>query len=491
MSEFKKEEKKGGFWAPFSRMFGKGSSVSGGAARLGSSGSGFGGGGLFSTKAGVLGVILGGATIAAGVGVLYNFIGPSSRSGSNPGLFQDSYYDEQAQNASRERAQQKAGASASDSTLDMFREQARKDGLGLGAQEEADAGKQSASAEDEAAGGQEADAGAAAAPAAPAPNASAGLGGKLQPVAGFGDAKGGGSSAKMAMGGMQGAGNGQLGAARKSPVGLGAQGKSSAMKGSLASAVRNASKRSLSSAGKKGAFGQAKFAGNMGARSAAAPSMTTAKTGATEAFSGETSGTGDLGKADGGVGLGGAGISQGSTLKASDPNLNMNNSTPPKVPDPEDVSPWKKFTNMALYGMIAGALLVVISNMCTKHAMTLAAAVVTAPAAAAWYIAAQAAAYAAMAAAAVVIYAGIMLMSKYGQKWTGIMYMAAGAMIIWKAYEALTAAIDASATSATAIEDATRMANPGPAGSDAAATATKPGVPLGEATDFKGMKPIP
>ncbi|MBI4656153.1 MAG: hypothetical protein HY746_05305, partial [Elusimicrobia bacterium] len=97
----KKEQKKSGLLAALSRLFkgGKPTPVSGsslgsaGAAAVrgifGSSG-GFGGlGGLFASKAGMVGMILGGATIAAGIGVVYNFIGPSSKPVYTPGLFQD------------------------------------------------------------------------------------------------------------------------------------------------------------------------------------------------------------------------------------------------------------------------------------------------------------------------------------------------------------------------------------------------------------------
>ncbi|MEK7721445.1 MAG: hypothetical protein AAB359_03550, partial [Elusimicrobiota bacterium] len=85
-----REEKKGGFLSALSGLFRGGSPIAGGASSgMGSAGSGL--AGLFATKAGVVGMVLGGATIAAGVGVVYNFIGDSSRQVYSPELFQNSY----------------------------------------------------------------------------------------------------------------------------------------------------------------------------------------------------------------------------------------------------------------------------------------------------------------------------------------------------------------------------------------------------------------
>ena len=482
MSEFKKEDKKGGFWASLLSRFGGEASGTGGAAGLGaagsasSAGSGLGAasgvGGFFATKAGIIGMILGGATIAAGIGVVYNFVGSSSKSVYTPQLFQDTYYEDQARNAGLERSKQKEDAADAASTLDMFREQAKKDGLGLDAQDGAGSENKDASAQGAQAGGQGAGAGAAGASADSAVNAPSGGGAKLQAFAGFSGAKGGGGGSSMAGGGgMAGGINGQSNPVYRPPTG-----QNSSMKGSVASSVMNSPKRALFN--KKGAFGQAKFAGAQGVRSAGLSSAVASRTGATEAFSGETAGSGDVGSPGGGVGLGGSGVSDGNKLKNSDPSLNSNDSTPPTpTKAPEDVSPWTKYTNMALYAMIAGALLVFIASICVKKAEALmvqakAAALVpiTGPATAAPIFAAAAsmysyatyAAYAAMAAAAIVIFAGLMLMTKYGQKWTGIMYMAAGGMLMYKAYEALSGAQEGSAAAVGTQTTAAGLAVPHP-----------------------------
>ncbi|MEI7481939.1 MAG: hypothetical protein WCK75_06280 [Elusimicrobiota bacterium] len=477
-NESKKKEKKIGFWAYLSSLFRGGSSGAGGAAgfgsagaRLGSSGSGFGSwfaslfgstsglAGLFSTKAGIMGIILSVATIAAGIGVLYNFLGPSSKSVYTPNMFQDTYYDEQAQNAARERAKQLADASASG--FDMFRDQAKKDGLGLGEDGE-NAEKKDASAEDAAAEDKAAIEGASADSSA---NIPTGGGPKLQTVQGFGSSKGGGST--LAGGsGMFGGVNSKFAPIYKAPAG---QGNSSGIKSAKASPIKSASKRA-SSFKKRGAFGQAKYAKAQGVRAAGSSTAATSKTGATEAFSGETGGAGDVGTAGGGAGLNGSGVTDGNKLKNSDPNLSSNDSTPPAAtPAAEDVSPWEKYTDLALYGMIASALFIFIANSCAKKAKALlakakAAAAVPGGAAAAAPIFAAAiqmynyaiyAAYAAMAAAAVVVYAGLKLMQDYEQKWTGIMYMAAGGMLIYKAYEAVSGAQEGIADAQKIVSETT------------------------------------
>ena len=417
MSEFKKRKERR-YLASLSSLLAEGRPARAGprvwaGPRLGAAGSGL--GGLFATKAGILGMVLGGATIAAGVGVVYNFIGPSSKPVYSPQLFQDTYYEEQANNAGIERAKQREGASASASTLDMFREQAKKDGLGLGeggAAEENKNAAPDAPAVDGAAGASASVDGASAGSAA---NAPAGGGAKLQGSLGFGSkgAGGGGTSSnipKMAGGGGNFGGSNNQFAAMKAPVGKD-MGKSGAMKGSKAASVKGSSKYSVPVSKGKGALGQAKFAGNMGAKSAHGPSLAGSKTGATEAFSGETAGSGDVGAPEGGAGLGGAGVSSANKLKGSDPSINSSEITPPNVAEPEDVSPWTKYTDMAMYGMLAAAVLIFITNALVKKAKAIGrsrrsrrnrrrrtCAV------------SQDSAYLAMAAAAVVIFAGLKLM---------------------------------------------------------------------------------
>lgn len=436
-----KEEKKGGFWSGLSSLFRGGLSAMGGASSgMGSAG---GLGGLFATKAGIVGMVLGGATIAAGVGVVYNFIGPSSKPAYSPELFQNSYYEEEASRAGADRVRSRDASSADASTLDMFKEQAKKDGIGLGS-EGGDAAKGEGSA-DSSASGPSADAAAPEAPGAVgAPGGESASGApKLQAASGFGSKGGsgggsGGSSIPRMQGnaGLSGGIGGQFASVYRAPANAG---KVSGMTASAAR-VSNSPKYSVPNFNKKGAYGQAKYAGKMGAKAAYLADGAGARTAATEAFSGETGGNGSVGAATG-AGLGGAGVSGGDKLKASDPSLNSNESTVPKPGDPIEDNPWKKYEDMAMYGLMAGGVALMIEGMLAKHAKTLLPAAITPPGVAE-YLAARMytmiAGYVAIAAALVVLFAGFMMFSKYGQKMMGGLYMAAAAMIIYKAYETMS-----------------------------------------------------
>ncbi|MBI5743249.1 MAG: hypothetical protein HY952_01745 [Elusimicrobia bacterium] len=422
-----KKEKKGGFGSLLSGLLRGGGSAAG--SGFGSAGGAAGGlGGLFATKAGLLGLVLGGATIAAGVGVVYNFVGPSSKPAYSPELFQNSYYEEESNKAGAERAQARNTAAAASSTLDMFRDQAKKEGIGLGG-ESADGQPPEAQASGAAASAS-AD---AAAPAAPGAD-GAGMGGgpKLQAGAGFGS-KGGGAGGGSAMPRMSGGGaglSGGIGGQFQSvyrPPATANGGKMSGMTASAAARVKNSPKYAVPNFNKKGAFGQAKFANNMGAKARYSSDVGARGQSGIPFDSSQNVGTGDVGAPNAGMGLGGAGVASGSKLKGSDPSLNNSQVTPPKVPDPVNVSPWKKWTDRAMYAMLAAAVLILITNMLAKFAKGVP-----------WmYMAAMVTAYAAMAAAALVIVSGMMLMTKYGQKYAGLMYVVAGAMLMYQAYQAL------------------------------------------------------
>ncbi len=433
-----KEEKKGGFLSSLSGIFRGGSSAMGGASSgLGSSaGSASGLAGLFATKAGIVGMVLGGATIAAGVGVVYNFIGPSTKGVYSPELFQNTYYEEEADKAGLERSKSRDASAAASSTLDMFREQARKDGLGGLAGEAGDTEAANAAAEnptdaDGAAGAASAD--------APSADGAPGAGGapKLQASSGFGGKAGGGGSSGTSIPRMQGGGGlaGGIGAQFQPVYRAPAQanaGKSSGMLASGNARISNSPKYAVPNFKKKGAFGQAKFAGNM-SKKAASYSGAASASAATEAMSGETSGSGDVAGGETGAGLGGAGVSNGQSLKASDPSLSSNESTVPEPTKPEDVDPWQKMEDMAMYSLMAGGLLLMIGKFCSSMANK----AVLPPAYLAWKMATMVVCYAAMAAAALAIYAGLMMITKYGQKMMGGIYMAAGAMLIWQAYQTI------------------------------------------------------
>lgn len=443
------KEEKGGFWSALSGIFRGGASSMGGGA---SSGLGT-AGGLFATKAGIVGMVLGGATIAAGVGVVYNFVGSSSKPVYSPELFQNSYYEEESAAAGLERSQSRDRSSASASTLDIFRDQAKKDGLsGLAAESNGEAKSEAA---DQAAAAADAPAdGAAAAEAPAAPGASggdAGGGARLKSAPGFGGgSKGGGGSSASAMPRMQGGGNGMAGgiggqfaSMYKAPAGKGNDGRTSAMGGSLAARTNGSPKYAVPNFNKKGAHAQAKFASKLGSKGAYSADAAGARTSATDAFSGETTGTGDVAGGDAGAGMGGAGISNGAGLKGNDPSLNSNKTDIPKVTDnPENVSPWKKYEDGAMYGLLgamAGIILIKLFGKIAKSSIP-------------WlswvgYGLAIAALVATLLVCAYVIYCGIKLMTGdpdnsegkgvwAGQGMMGGVYIAAGLMMAIKAWDA-------------------------------------------------------
>lgn len=428
----KDKEKKAGVGGLFG---GGGSSAIGGGA---SSGFGSGGGlaGLFASKAGIMGLVLGGATLAAGVGVVYNFIGPSSKPVYNPDLFQNTYIEEEASKASMERTQSRDATAAAASTLDMFREQAKKDGLGLGAE----GGENSAAAEgDKAEAPTDASSDAPAAPpdSASAAGGAAAGGAKLQASAGFGSkgAGGGGGGSGTSIprmqggGGMSGGIGGQFQPVYRPPAQANA-GKTSGMTASAAARVKSSPKYAVPMAKSKGAYGQAKFAGKMGAKAAYSASDAGARSGATEAFTGETSG-GDVASPNTGAGLGGAGMSNGAGLKGNDPSLNSTDVTPPKPPKPTDVDPWQEYEDMAMNSMLYAVGLILLTKILGRIAKS------AGPLAVAVYYAAVAAAAAAIFFALRVAYAGFMMYSKYDQKMMGGIYILTGVMLAIQAWNAL------------------------------------------------------
>ena len=435
----KKEEKKGGFLSSLSNLFGGGgsSAIGGASSGMGSAG---GLGGLFATKAGIVGMVLGGATLAVGIGTVYNYIGPSSKPVYNPDLFQNSYYEEEASKAGEQRAMSRDASAAASSTLDMFREQAKKDGLSLGGE---GGGSSEGSAEGSAAQDSSADASAAAPEAAGSAaggaDGAAGAAGsgapRLQKSSGFGGGSGGGSGTSIPR--MQGAGGGLSG-------GIGAKfqpmyrppvqangGNLSAMTASAAR-LKNAPKYSVPNVNRKGAYGQAKFANKMGSKAAFSADAAGARTSAETAFSGETAGSGDVGTPGTGAGLGGAGVTDGSALKGNDPSLNSNESTPPKVPEQKDVDPWQELEDDAMKSAMWAMGMILLTKLLSNIAKKL-----PGPWALGFYIAAMAAAAVAIYFAVKIIMDGFKLYSEYGQKMMGGIYILTGVMLALKALQAL------------------------------------------------------
>jgi hypothetical protein len=495
--------KKGGFLAGLSKIFG-GSAAGGASSGLGTAATGgFSGmlsgiGGLFATKAGIVGMVLGGATIAAGVGVIYNFVGPSSKPIYSPSLFENQYYESEVESASAKRMANADSDAASSSSLDYFREEAKRDGMGFGENGEGAEGEVGE------ANGEEADnLGSASADGAVegdggdyGDNAPMANVGKLQKAPSFGSSAGG-SQSKLTMGGsgMSGGIGSKFQKIYKAPTG-----RASSMKGALASKVNKSAKYNLPNFNRKGAYGQAKYSGKLGKKASYASSDAGARSTAVQAFEGETAGEGDLDTPDmGGEGLGGGGMSDGSALTGSDPSLNSNDSTPPPEPEaPVEDNPWQKYEDMTLYGSLAWAALFLLTKFLANKAKTMAATAVTPvqwAAVAAMYMYAKIACYAAMAAAAVVTFAGLMLMKGdpsgdpawEGQKWMGIMYTAMGAYMLYMSYQAL-AGMGEGSTAATA--NAAQTSTGGQAISGEVTTQTTTGIGKGTLiSDTPQIKP--
>ncbi|MBO4555224.1 MAG: hypothetical protein J5706_00590, partial [Elusimicrobiales bacterium] len=99
MNKLNKKKQSGGILSAIAALF-KGGAATGGVSGAAATG------GIFATKAGILGLLLGGATIAAGAGAVYHVAGGSSTNTAyTPELFQNSYMEEQAAIAEAERAQ--------------------------------------------------------------------------------------------------------------------------------------------------------------------------------------------------------------------------------------------------------------------------------------------------------------------------------------------------------------------------------------------------
>jgi len=441
----KSEEKKKGFIPFLSRLFGGGGSVSS-MGSIGSTASKFGSAAgkgfwasIIGSKAGVVGLVLGAATITAGIGVIYNYIGPSSSKVYTPGLFSDAYYEDVQKQANAERAKEfSPNTQRFASSLDMFKEAAQKE---LSLKNENNEQGKSENPSDSADVNQDVNTNTA----QPLPVAENQAGAnKLNASLGFESKGGNGGSGSSSVNRLQTSGGLWGGIGRPfSPISrnanIASSGSSSKMNKALTARVVTSPKYTVPNVNKKGAFGQAKYAANVGKTAVFNASDAGARTTAEQAFSGETAGSGDIATPIGGTGLGGAGLSQGSKLKANDPSLNQSEYTPP-TPQKKDDTPWKKLTDYALYAMLASAAFILIASLLANKAKALLAppALANLPLATSLLNAAKIFCYLAIAAAAIVIGIGVNLAITYGQKLMGIMYGLVGGALIYQAYKALS-----------------------------------------------------
>jgi len=430
----RREEKRGGILGWLSSLLngsgaqtGAGAGSLGGGALSGGAGSAAGGGGgllggLFATKAGIMGAILGCATIAAGIGVVYNFMGPSSQPVYRQGMFQENYERKMVDDAARERAQTATSsvAAAKNSSLDYFRQEA-KALAGPGEQAPA-APKEEAKKSDDGS----ADAPAAVAPEAASGGAGAGAAGtplqkdpafRAQLTTGLG-----GAMKQLAGGAGLSGGVGQNFQQMKfSPApAAGAGGQLTAMKGGVN--AKPVAARSIQAGVRgRGAYGQAKSVKAV-VSSARGADMAPARAGIVQAYEGGSTGTGtDLT----GVPTGGTSTGDSPGVNANVPNDNIDTkeSTPPSPAAPANATPWKKWSTIAMIGTIVSALLIAITSKLAKNPASKKFAIITG--------------MLAMAAAGLVIAAGMILLQKYGQKSQGYMYLGIGAMLEMAAMKAM------------------------------------------------------
>lgn len=434
-----KKQNSGGFLSAIAALFkggaAAGSGVSGAAAT----------GGIFASNAGILGLLLGGATIAAGAGAVYHFAGNATNTASNtPAIFQNSYFEEEAAKAGAERASTQDRYAKVNSSIGMFSEQARKSGLGFEVQEEQQ--QENSQAEDNS----YSDAssyGSSGAPvdySASAASSASPKGNRLTSKS-MGSFSGGGSSSTgssvprmKSMGGLSGGVNSKF-ASMKSAALAESRGSATAMASAKKASISKG--RSVSARGRRSsAHSQAMFANAMGSKAAYSSSAAGARTSAQAAFTGETTGTGDV--AEGvleGAGLGGAGLSMGDGLKANNPGNVNNVKNIPQPSNPSNESPWKDLEKALLITLAAATVLLITGSILASAAAKAGNSI----AKASLYVATMAVSGAVIAAGLAIIAMGAVLAFKkeYKQTGMGITYMIAGAFLVAKGIKLLSDAV--------------------------------------------------
>jgi len=428
----KKEDKKGGLAGLLSGLFGGGSSSAGGGA-LGGLGS------LFASKAGIMGVLLGVATISAGVGVVYNFVGPSSKPIYNQALFQGGGSSDFSSEQSARGAQAVSSPGLSSPSLDMVRQEAKKE---FAAPAAAPGAAESSATTEEAKSNAAAEGGAdnsAAAPANPLANSSAGPSSTFK-KASFGQTS---NLPKLNSGGSGMSGGIGMGFQQVSRNSAQASNASAALSAINAGkgktgAVKTAS-RAAGNYGKSGAWSQAKgIAKKSGSNKSSTMEGSKSSVDWDNGASGNVSAVDSAGVSAGGTGSGGTGVS--SDPGTANAPTTVNNSTVPTVSESSyaDATPWKKVSKLAMYSMIAALALIAITSLLAKTA---------------WGVAyAQYVGYLAIGAAALSTVAGAILWMKYKQKTQGMMYTGLGALLTYQAYQAMSNASDAAKANAESKE---------------------------------------
>ena len=418
-----KKQNNGGILSAIAALF-KGGAAAGGASGAAVTS------GIFATKAGMLGLLLGGATIAAGVGAVYHLAGGSAtKTAYSPELFQNSYYEEQAAIAEAERNQNNdRRASVVNSTIDMFSASARQSGyFDQGSSDSALSSVEMPDGSDVSMAGSSssAEASASSSVSSAVESGSSTASGSTK-LAYNGSSFGGAGSGSNR---VSSSGAGSMGALK---AGMGknfnpkmaSAGKSSAMAANMSKKVSSA-RGAAKARGSKRAFSQAKFANNMSKKAVASGSFEASRTAASSAFTGEAAG-GDAGDSVEGVGMDTSGMAVGTALKNGTPNGNSNLKSVPPVSESENASPWKdlvkKVATLSLVAMGLFLLGKVLAKMAKNSTQPWLAGVVKAIAVVLAII------------GAFILGAAVTLATKYGQKMYGILYGLAGGLCLWEAY---------------------------------------------------------
>ena len=422
-----KKQNNGGILSAIAALF-KGGAAAGGASGAAVTS------GIFATKAGMLGLLLGSATIAAGVGAVYHLAGGSAtKTAYSPELFQNSYYEEQAAIAEAERNQNNdRRASVVNSTIDMFSASARQSGyFDQGASDSALASVEMPDGSDVSMAGSsssaEASASSSVSSAGESGSSTASGSTKLASKSLSSGRAGGSGSSRVSSSGAGSMGTLKAGMGKNFNPKTASAGKSSAMSANMSRKV--ASARGASKArGSRRAFSQAKFANNMSKKAVASGSFESAHTAASSAFTGEAAG-GDVGDSVEGVGMDTSGMAVGTALKNGTPSGNSNLKSVPPVSESENASPWKDLVKRAGIMALVAAGLYAVGMLIAKLAKG-----ATAHVRAIYKGILYGLAVAIAAIGAYLLMAAVQLATKYNQKMYGIIYGLSGAFLVWKAW---------------------------------------------------------
>lgn len=452
-----REKKKSGLLGLLSRFTGGGAGgASGGIGAGGLGAGGLGGaaasGGLLATKAGLIGLILAGTTVAGGLGLVgWTAFGPGQGDrADNPALQLFASRPKESSNPFGVQPVAKDGASASLSYL---------------AQANADKGSDSGEApvtEQSAASATEGDAAAAAPSATPHMGESAATNGAA-PRTGLKDVKKMGELSKSFGGG---GGSGGASSASAAPLGGGATASNSASKGSLGGGfgARNSNNQSIGRGLSRARGGTAtRQAMNALGQNRAAYSS---QAGGRQYDGGSVGGNGTAG-VDAGLPSGGPGVGDGGSQPTSTPNTAAQKNefeAPPPV-EGKNVTPYQKAINMAAMLLAAAMVMIMLIGQVAKApggGTTVA------------YILAGLAAVIGLAVVAI----GAQISSgKYGQPLQGGLLAVAGGAVAAAAILAATT-MGSDATSQEASQSGTKVAAEGAAGASSGFMGLSPWVLL-------------